>query len=314
MVEFSFSLLLVLAVTAFALYLLTVFLLARTLTRPPQLTDARALARLNRMSPDDLSLPFESLDFHVRDERTGRPLRLASWWIPHPTSDRCAILIHGYADAKIGSIAWAPLMLELGYNVLAIDLRAHGQSAGRDTTAGYFERHDISQVIDQLRALRPSQTQAIILFGISMGAAVAAATASLRDDIGAIILDSPYAHFREAARAHASLTGLPGDAFLAAGWKLAKRRTGADFEQVDPVRTIPTARCPVLVISATRDLLISPTEQAILESAIRSRTDSSQFWAQMAEHVLNFPADPEEYLAHARRFLNEATFRRATNQ
>ncbi|HWB54320.1 MAG TPA: hypothetical protein VG722_09005, partial [Tepidisphaeraceae bacterium] len=77
----ALSLFAVLAVTALALYLLTIFMLARILTRPPRLTDARALARLNRMSPADLSLPFESIDFKVRDERTGQPLQLSAWWI-----------------------------------------------------------------------------------------------------------------------------------------------------------------------------------------------------------------------------------------
>ncbi|HWB54917.1 MAG TPA: alpha/beta fold hydrolase, partial [Tepidisphaeraceae bacterium] len=228
-------------------------------------------------------------------------------------SDRCAILLHGYADAKIGSIAWAPLMLELGYHVLAVDLRAHGHSDGRDTTAGYFERHDISQVIDQLRTLRPGKTRQIILLGISMGAAVAAATANVRDDIAAIILDSPYAHFRQAARAHASHAGLPGDIFLRGGWNLAQWQTGAHFEEVDPVKTIPTARCPVMVISATKDLLVSPDEQAALQSAIHSRSDSSEFWTQDADHVLNLPSNPEEYLGRMRQFLMNLPKPSATN-
>ena len=183
------------------------------------------------MSPSDLSLPFEPADFQVVDQRDGKTLKIAGWWMPRPEGEKCAILIHGYADGKVGAIAWAPLLQQLGFNVLAVDLRAHGESDGSDTTAGYFERHDISQIMDQLKSARPEQTQSIILFGISMGAAVAAATANICDDLSAIILDSPYAHFRDAAGLHADLTGLPGESFLAPGWNLAKWRTGAQFRR-----------------------------------------------------------------------------------
>jgi uncharacterized protein len=300
------SLLVVLVVVALALYGLTVFMLARTLTRPRRLTPARALARVGRMSPSDLSLPFEECKFQIIDQNTGRPLRLAAWWMPHPTSKACAILLHGYADAKIGSIAWAPLLQRLGYNVLAVDLRAHGESEGRDITAGYFERHDISQIIDQLKLQRPGQTESIILFGISMGAAVAAATANIRSDLTGVILDSPYAHFRDAASLHADLTGLPGESFLALGWQLAKWRTGANFEEIDPARTIQTAKCPVLIIAATRDLLVSPEAQVCLQSSITRRGDCSRVWAMEADHVLGYSADPSEYEAQIKRFLDQA--------
>ena len=41
---------------------------------------------------------------------------------------------------------------DFGYHVLVIDLRAHGESGGSHSTAGFFERHDLNQVINDLRA------------------------------------------------------------------------------------------------------------------------------------------------------------------
>src|SRR5205823_2216703 len=101
--------------------------------------------------------------------------------IPHPkAAGRCAVLLHGYGDAKVGAIAWAPTLHALGFNILALDLRAHGESDGRYCTARYFERHDVSQVIDELKRQRPADVRRVVMFGISMGAAVAAAVAVLR--------------------------------------------------------------------------------------------------------------------------------------
>src|SRR5690606_11778893 len=122
---------------------------------------------LKRLSPGDLNMAFEDQPFAVRDDATGQMLRIASWWLPHPNgSSRTCIIVHGYGDAKVGGIAWAPSWRDLGYNVLAIDLRGHGESGGTVTTAGYNERHDLSQVIDQLRTVRPGATQQIVLFGV----------------------------------------------------------------------------------------------------------------------------------------------------
>ena len=80
--------------------------------------------------------------------------------MPNPHAlGRCVTLLHGYADAKVGAIAWAPLWYSLGYHILAFDLRAHGESEGAYSTAGYFERHDLNQLLNQLRAERPSETR-----------------------------------------------------------------------------------------------------------------------------------------------------------
>src|SRR5688500_6788905 len=166
--------------------------MALMLLRPPRMTDGKAIFRLRRLSPGDLGLPFEDVTFTVRDER-GRPLKLAAWWIENTGArGRCAVLIHGYADAKVGGIAWAPMFHALRFNVLAIDLRAHGDSGGSYCTGAYFERDDVAQAIDQLRASRPDATRTLVLFGVSLGAAVAAAVAARRDDIDAVIMESPY--------------------------------------------------------------------------------------------------------------------------
>src|SRR5688572_27699546 len=156
----------VLLVAGLILCGMVVFLLSRALVMPPRMTDGKAVWVLKRLSPGDLGLAFEEIAFDVRDERTGRPLRIVGWWMANAGAQgRCVVLIHGYADAKVGAIAWAPTWHALGWNVLAIDLRAHGESGGRHCTGGYFERDDVSQVINLIRAGWPDDARRLVLFG-----------------------------------------------------------------------------------------------------------------------------------------------------
>src|SRR3954454_14240551 len=166
----------------------TTWMMARMLLVPERMSDPRAAFVLKRVSPADLGVRYEPAKFTVRADPRGT-LDLAAWWIPCPRSpqllgsgakgdpggDRTVVLIHGYSDAKVGAIAWAPTWHALGYHVLAIDLRAHGESGGPFSTSGYFERHDLNQVLNQLRAQRPDETRHLVLFGVSLGAATALA-------------------------------------------------------------------------------------------------------------------------------------------
>jgi len=64
--------------------------------------------------------------------------------------------------------------------VLGVLMAAHGSQKlfgwfggyGLNGTAGFFERHDLDQILNQIRADRPRDTARVMLFGISLGAAV----------------------------------------------------------------------------------------------------------------------------------------------
>jgi pimeloyl-ACP methyl ester carboxylesterase len=283
-----------------------VLMMARMLLSPARMTDAKAAYLLKRLSPGDLGLHFQRLEFTVRDAATQKDLKLAAWWIPHPAAmGKCAVLIHGYGDAKVGAIAWAPLFHSLGYHILAPDLRAHGESDGRHTTAGFFERHDLNQMLDQLRAARPTDTSTLILFGISLGAAVALAAAESRDDIAAIVLECPYTEYSHAVRAHAAALNMPAPSLVPTVLKLAQRTSGARFDEVRPIDLIPQIKCPVMVISGECDPFAPPDDLIALERAVARRNDSrSIFWkVSSAAHVLCIAPDPDDYRARVESFL-----------
>jgi pimeloyl-ACP methyl ester carboxylesterase len=279
-----------------------VVLLARSLARPPRMTDGKAAWVLKRLSPGDLGLKFEEVGFDVRDAESGRTIRIAGWWIPQAKADgRTVILLHGYADAKVGAIAWAPAWHKLGWNILAIDLRAHGESGGDYCTGGYFERDDVSQVIDQLRARRPNETRRLAIFGVSFGAAVAVATAALRDDVDALVLDSPASDFCVAGALQMERLGAPVGLLRALAVRLAQSMTGANYDAVRLVDLLPTLRCPVLVIAPELDPLLNDEFAAELKAALPPNGD---YWLLLETgHLMALVADADEYVARLDRFL-----------
>ena len=279
-------------------------LMAWSILTPPRMSAGKAIYHLHRLSPGDLGLGFEEQPFTVRDSRSNRKLHIAGWWIPaSPSANRCAILIHGYADAKVGAIAFAPLLNDLDLNILAIDLRAHGESDGRFSTGGYFERDDITQVIDQIRAARPFQTEQLILFGISLGASVACGIAAVRSDIAAVILESPFPSYERVIASHIRLMNLPGGLMLKAAIAVGQKISGANFSEVRVVDLLRVIHCPAMLIVGGEDELLDAEDIALLRSAVRDGT-GSEFWlVQNAGHLAAMAIDPIEYRQRVESFL-----------
>ncbi len=299
---------LVMLAGAALLMALAVCLMAWGLLAPPRMTDGKAAWLLGRVSPDDMGLGFEPMRFDVRDEQ-GRRLSIAAWWMGHADAQgRCILLVHGYADAKVGALAWAPTLHELGWNILAVDLRAHGESGGRFHTGGYFERHDLMQVIDQARLLLPGQTRRMALMGLSIGSSVVAATASMRDDLAGVILDSPPAGHREGFMLYSDQKGSPGALLQRMALRAAEWISGADFGAVRLAEQLEGIPCPLLLIVGGDDPLADRSRMGDVERILTRRLQegqADQFWAAPdAGHLMAIVADPAAYRQRLSAFLS----------
>ncbi len=149
--------------------------------------DYRAIhpARLNLplFTPADSLLNYEIITFPSRDG-----LQIAAWYVP--SKNRAAvILVHGSGGNKATMLNQLGLLAKHGFGVLALDLRAHGESEG-DTTTGVEEANDVLGGLDYLKTRPDVDADKVGALGISLGAVVVLRAARLTGDLRAVILES----------------------------------------------------------------------------------------------------------------------------
>src|SRR5205807_320551 len=103
----------------------------------------------------------------------GAGVRLKGWWFHAAGRARGTVVyLHGVADNRGSGLGIADHFLARGFDVGAYDSRAHGESEGLACTYGYYEKRDLSRVLELV------EIQPIIVLGTSLGAAVAIQTAA----------------------------------------------------------------------------------------------------------------------------------------
>lgn len=131
---------------------------------------------------------FESLD--------GTDLH--GWWIPHRRARGTLLYCHGNSGSIAHQIGALRFLRRLGANLFVFDYRGYGRSGGRPSEAGLYRdvRAAWRQVVEALGQERSS----VVLFGHSLGGAVAVDCALEHSPAG-LIVQSSFTDMRHAARA-----------------------------------------------------------------------------------------------------------------
>ena len=153
------------------------------------------------MTPAQEGMPYRDVSFSTSDGLT-----LRGWWIPgrrHAT----VVMIHGYGNNREEAFGKAGYLHAAGYNLLVFDLRGHGQSDGDGTTVGYLEPLDARAAVATASKLEPGP---IVLFGYSLGGAIALEDGATDPAVKAVVEDSGFSSVAEVFPARFSgVTGLP---------------------------------------------------------------------------------------------------------
>ena len=143
-------------------------------------------------NPEAHGLPAEDDWFEAEDGA-----RLHGWWIPHPTAWGTILYCHGNNGNITNRIDAFQSLRRLGVNLFAFDYRGYGRSEGEPTEAGVYR--DVRAAYDHLVAERGESPQSILLFGHSLGGAVAI-DGALHREVAGLVVQSSFTQVRDMAR------------------------------------------------------------------------------------------------------------------
>ena len=232
-------------------------------------------------TPKHFGVDYEDIYFATRDG-----VKLNGWLALKPGAQATLLWFHGNAG-NIGHRAQGvkPLRDKLDVNVFMIDYRGYGRSGGAVSEKGTYE--DAEAAFRYLTGRSDIDPKRIVLFGQSLGAAVAADLAGRRDCL-AVILEAPFASIRDMARAIYP--------WLPIG-PLIKTR----YDVVEKVKKI---RAPLLVVHGERDDIV-PFEQG--RRVFDAATGPKEFHAlRGAHHNDTFEVGGDAYFAVMKDLIERA--------
>jgi pimeloyl-ACP methyl ester carboxylesterase len=221
-------------------------------------------------SPSDVGLPFEASTI------ASRGAELPAWFIPANDGARGPgiVLVHGWESARDRMLPNARFLHAVGYHVLAIDVRGHGENPPEHLPISGGEFGADAEAGLAALVSRPEVTRAAIL-GHSMGGigAILAAAADPRAE--ALIVVSAPADPVRLTRQTFRLARLPFPAPLA--WPLAWLTTRVyvrprrhDVRDISASRAIARFRGPILLIHGADDVVIPISHHHRLVGAARA--------------------------------------------
>lgn len=178
-------------------------------------------------------LPLEDVWFPAADGA-----RLFGWYVESAATNAVLLWCHGNAGNIIHRLDNLRYLHQVGLSVFLFDYRGYGKSQSlRPSEAGLYR--DAVGAYDYLTGVRRIRPERIVIFGRSLGAAVAGELAAQRPAAG-LVLETPFPSVEAVARHYYG--GLP------VHWLL-----GAEFRLVDRV---PHLALPKLIVHGDRDATI----------------------------------------------------------
>ena len=214
-----------------------------------------------------------------------------------------AIHIHGLGSTRAGTLRGVVAATELGYTSLVVTYRNTDEGpcvgTGR-STLGHTETADVDEAIGY--AVRRG-AQRIVLFGWSMGAAIALRTADRPRHPGlitALVFDSPVLSWTEVIKTNCARSGIPTAAgSLAIPWltihplaRLAGLPGRIPLRSFDWTARAADLTAPVLILHGTSD----DSVPIRLSQALRdARPDLVELETLDAGHTLSWNSDPDRW-------------------
>ena len=194
-------------------------------------------------------------------ELAGDGVTLRGWSYAAKGTRRGALVyLHGVGDNRASSTGVATTFTRHGFDVLAYDSRAHGESDGQYCTYGYHERRDLRAVVSSL------PEGPVILLGSSLGASVALQAAPEIPRVRGVAAIAPFSALRTIAEDRAP--AVMGAADIEAGLRHAEQTAGFDVDVVSAARAAARITVPVLLVHGADDTDTPPAHSRRIHAAL----------------------------------------------
>ena len=251
--------------------------------------------------------PPAGLAEEVTFPSVGDSLRLSGWFLSATEQPAPAVVLcHGIWTGRRECLPLALRFQAAGYNVLTFDFRAHGLSDGRFTSVGLHETNDVLGAVEYVKHRPEVDPARIGVIGFSMGAAAAIQAAARCQDIRALVADSAYASFLDAAKySFHVVTRVPHFPIAPLAMHWAKWLANVDANQLRPIDVIgQIAPRPVLVAHGALDEIV-PVRHA--HTLFKAAGEPKELWVDpVAHHVGARDMDTEAYFVRVERFVSDA--------
>ncbi len=278
---------------ASALFLLTDVIGPRMLIIPLRVKNTAA------WTPQKYGLEGEYLQFKTPDDNY-----LSGYLSKSKQGQSRGVLIvcHGLGSCKEHQFSLSKWFNKLGYDVLVFDSRAHGKSTGEYCTYGYYEKRDVSVIIDQLEGQGEKN---FYIFGTSLGAGIALQALAIESRLRGGIIVSGFSSLEEVSFDYQKrLTKIPSK------WVNdrvnAKAGAMANFEPqaVNPEQACALITQPVLIIHGEEDKRIDPQCAQRNYKALAS-IEKQLIMVPQAGHNDVLQVGGQELVQNIVRFVNE---------
>ncbi len=235
--------------------------------------------------------------------RTKNDIPIEAWYSDVDSVARgTVILFHGLMGNKGLINDEAGAFRELGYNVMMVDVRNHGNSGGDVTTIGYREAEEVKLAYEHVAQ---GGEKHIFLWGASLGAVeVMKAVSDYNLQPSGVIIEMPFLSLQSHLEGRARNMGFPGKpfGFLTSFWiGVEQGFNGWGFNTTNYAKNI---HCRVLMQYGGRDGLVLPYETNHIYDAIGT-TDKKLVIYNDAGHGSFLRNDPATWLNEIKAFLND---------
>lgn len=231
---------------------------------------------------------------------------LAGEYWPVEESKGIMVLSHGVTVNRNASLKYAQLFQGLGFSCVAYEQCRHGESGGKYTTYGYYERYELKAVVDWVRRRFGGDTL-LGVHGESMGAGILLQYAGLVED-GAdfYISDCTYASiwdqlvYRMWVEYH-----LPAFPLMYISSLTCYLRCGFRMKETSPEKAAPHIGNPVLFFHGADDRYIPPAaSQRVYDAKTTGMREIVLI--EGARHATAQPTAPDQYRRSVVDFLDRA--------